>query len=176
MRLRQIAVPLALALLPLAFALPALADAGGTAASLVVLGGALVITVPDSVLTLAHGLSSVDGSRLSGLLGQVQVSDARGASAGAGWIVSVSSTAFAAPTGPSLAAAAVGYRAGPISTIGSATVTAHDPASLATLVHAVTATGISGQNSATWNPTITVGLPGSAAAGDYTGTITHSVT
>ena len=174
MRLRQIAVPLALALLPLAFALPALADSGGTAASLVVLGGSLVITVPDNVLTLAHGTSS--GSRLSGLLGQVQVRDARGASTGAGWIVSVSSTAFAPPAGPSIAAAAVGYLAGPITTIGAATVTAHDPVSLATLVHAVTATGISGQNSATWNPTITVGLPGSTAAGDYTGTITHSVT
>ena len=176
MRLRQIAVPLALALLPLAFALPALADGGGTVASIVVLGGSLVITVPDSVLTLAHGFSSVNGSSLSGLLGQVQVSDARGASAGAGWIVSVSSTAFAPLAGPSIAAAAVGYLTGPITTIGTATVTANNPASLATLVHAVTATAISGQNSATWNPTITVGLPGSTAAGDYTGTITHSVT
>jgi hypothetical protein len=40
---------------------------------------------------------------------------------------------------------------------------------------AVTASAISGDNSAIWNPTITVTIPGGTAAGVYTATITHSV-
>jgi hypothetical protein len=39
----------------------------------------------------------------------------------------------------------------------------------------VTATGITGNNSATWNPTITVTVPGGMATGVYAATITHSV-
>jgi hypothetical protein len=39
----------------------------------------------------------------------------------------------------------------------------------------VTATGITGDNSATWNPTITIAVPGGMAAGIYSATITHSV-
>ncbi len=39
----------------------------------------------------------------------------------------------------------------------------------------VTATGITGDNSATWNPTITVTVPGGTVAGTYSAVITHSV-
>ncbi len=39
----------------------------------------------------------------------------------------------------------------------------------------VTATGITGNNSATWIPTIHVTVPGGTVAGVYTGAITHSV-
>jgi hypothetical protein len=42
-------------------------------------------------------------------------------------------------------------------------------------VAVVTASGITGDNSATWNPTIDVHIPGGVASGVYTGTITHSV-
>jgi hypothetical protein len=38
----------------------------------------------------------------------------------------------------------------------------------------VTATGITDDNSATWNPTITVTVPGGVATGVYAATITHS--
>ena len=40
----------------------------------------------------------------------------------------------------------------------------------------VTASGITGDNSATWNPTINVIVAGGMAAGTYGATITHSVT
>ena len=175
MRLRRLVAPVALALLPLALAGPALADSGGTAASVVVFGGSLVITVPDRVLTLVHAVSRIESSTLSGQLGQVQVNDSRGAQAGAGWVVNVSSSAFTPPAGQGISAAAVGYQSGPIHQVGAATLTAHDRAGLAAEVTAVTATGIAGHNSATWNPTITLSLPGSTPAADYTGTITHSV-
>lgn len=33
-----------------------------------------------------------------------------------------------------------------------------------------------GENTATWNPTIAVAIPAAAVGGDYTGTLTQSVT
>jgi hypothetical protein len=103
------------------------------------------------------------------------VNDARSAAAGSGWIASVISTAFTPPAGPTIGAAAVGYTAGAITKIGTATFTANDPADLTGVSPAVTATGITGDNSATWNPTINVFVAGGKAAGVYSGTITHSV-
>ena len=176
MKVRRKLVVLALAVLPLGLALPALADTGTTTASVTVTPGALTITVPSSAGTLASGVSSVNGSTISGSLGVVQVSDARGAAAGSSWVATVISTAFTPPAGPTIGAAAVGYVAGAISKVGTATFTANDPTALGGVVAAVSATGITGQNSATWNPTINIALLGSTAANTYSGTITHSVT
>lgn len=69
----------------------------------------------------------------------------------------------------------MGYSAGSIVKVGTATYTANDPADLTGVAPAVTATGITGDNSATWNPTITVAVPGGMAANVYSATITHSV-
>ena len=41
---------------------------------------------------------------------------------------------------------------------------------------AFSATGVVGNNSTTWNPTVVVNIPSDAVAGQYSGTITHSVT
>ena len=101
--------------------------------------------------------------------------DARSAAAGSGWVASVISTAFTPPAGPAIAASAVGYTAGPITKVGTATYTANNPANLTGVVPAVTATGITGDNSATWNPTINVAVAGGTVAGTYSATITHSV-
>lgn len=64
---------------------------------------------------------------------------------------------------------------GTIQKVGTATFTANDPSDLTGVVPAVTATGITGDNSATWNPTINVTVGGGMAAGVYSGTITHSI-
>ncbi|HEY5173412.1 MAG TPA: hypothetical protein VIK54_16945 [Acidimicrobiia bacterium] len=138
-------------------------------------GGALSITVPTDAGNLGTRADSVLGGTISGPLGVVQVSDARSAAAGSGWVVSVISSAFTPASGPAIAASAVGYTAGTITKVGTATYTANDPANLTGVAAAVTATGITGDNSATWNPTITVTVPGGAAAGVYSATITHSV-
>ncbi|MDP9220146.1 MAG: hypothetical protein M3P23_06360, partial [Actinomycetota bacterium] len=61
---------------------------------------------------------------VAGLL--MQVNDARSAAAGSGWVVSAISTAFTTPAGPAIAASAVGYLAGPITKVGTATYTAND--------------------------------------------------
>ena len=132
--------------------------------------------MPADAGSLGSVSNTVLGDTISGSLGVVQVNDARSAAAGSGWVASAISTAFTPPAGPTIAASAVGYTAGTITKVGTATFTANDPADLTGVVAVVTATGITGDNSATWNPTINVAVPGGMAAAVYSGTITHSVT
>ena len=174
MRMRSLLVAGATGMLTLGIALPATAATGDTTATITVTGGSLSITVP-AAANLGTTASTVGGSIISGPLGQVQVLDARSAAAGSGWVASVISTAFTPPSGPAIAASAVGYTAGAITKVGTATYTANDPGDLTAVGAAVTATGITGDNSATWTPTITVAVAGGTVAGAYSATITHSV-
>src|SRR3984893_17485700 len=173
-RTRGLLVAAATGMLTLGIAGPAVAAA--TSATVTVTGGAVSITAPASAGNLGTMANSVLGGTISGPLGQVQVNDARSAAAGSGWVATVISTAFTPPAGPTIGAANVGYTRGPIPKVGTATFTANNPPNLTGVVAAVTATGITGDNSATWDPTINVTVPGSMAAGVYSGTITHSVT
>ncbi|PVG81521.1 hypothetical protein DDE18_16020 [Nocardioides gansuensis] len=173
MRIRHLLVPLAAVALALAVTHPAAAEP--TTATITVTGGSLSITVPADAGSLGTRANTVAGGAISGPLGQVNVNDARSAAAGSGWVASVISTAFTPPSGPAIAASAVGYTAGAITKVGTATYTANNPANLTGVSPAVTATGITGDNSATWNPTINVTVPGGMAAGTYSATITHSV-
>jgi hypothetical protein len=139
-------------------------------------GGALSISVPVSAGNLGTRENTVSGGTISGQLGEVQVSDARDAAAGSGWVATVISTAFTPLAGgPTIGAVEVGYNAGAITKVGTATFTANNPINLTGVVAAVTATGITGDNSATWDPTINVFVAGGMAAGVYAGTITQSV-
>jgi hypothetical protein len=156
-------------------ALGAPSAGAGTPATITIQGGALSITVPTDAGNLGTRANTVSAGTISGPLGQVQVSDARSAAAGSGWVTSVISTAFTPPAGPAIAPSAISYTAGPITKVGTATYTANDPFDLTGVAAVVTATGITGDNSATWNPTITVTVPGGMAAGIYSATITHSV-
>ena len=149
--------------------------AAATTATITIAGGALAISVPAAAGNLGTLINSVEGGTVSGPLGSVIVSDARSAAAGSGWVASVISTAFTPPAGPALAASQVSYSAGDITKVGTATYTANNPTNLTGVVAAVTATGITGDNSATWSPTITVTVPGGTAAGVYSAVITHSV-
>jgi hypothetical protein len=171
---RIVLVALATASLTLGVALPASAD-GPSTATITITGGALEITAPVAAGNLGTRANTVAGGIISGPLGQVQVNDARSPAAGSAWVASVISTAFTPPAGPAIAASAVSYTAGTIIKTGTATYTANNPTGLAGVVAAVTASGITGDNSATWNPTINVAVPGGMAAGVYAATITHSV-
>jgi hypothetical protein len=146
-----------------------------TTATITVTGGALAITVPADAGNLGTRANTVEGGTISGPLGQVHVDDARSAVAGSGWVASVISTAFTPPSGPAIAASAVSYTAGDIVKVGTATYAANDPQDLTAVVPAVTASGITGDNSAAWNPAITVAVPGGTIANVYSATITHSV-
>lgn len=158
--------------------LPAAADHGGatgSTATVTVQGGALSITVRADAGNLGTRASTGRRMRVRGGLGQVVVRDARGASAGSGWVASAVSTPFTSESGPAIPAAAVGYTAGRIGRVGTATYAANDPTDLSRLTPVVTASEITGNNTATWNPTISVTIPGGMPAGVYAGTITHSV-
>lgn len=161
------------AALALGVALPAAASA--TTATVEVTGGSLSISAPADAGSLGTTANTVAGTTISGPLGEVQVNDARSAAAGSVWTASVISTAFTPPSGTAIAASAVGYTVGPIVKVGTATYTANDPDDLTGASPAVTATGITGDNSATWTPTINVAVPGGLAANVYAATITHSV-
>jgi hypothetical protein len=135
--------------------------------------------VPAAPANLGTRANTVGGGTITGHLGEVQVADARSAAAGASWFASVISTAFTPPTGPAIAASAVSYDAdgdgGVITKVGTVELTCVNQPDLTAPVIAVSATGITGDNSATWNPAITVTVPGGMAAGVYSATITHSV-
>jgi hypothetical protein len=175
MKARPLLVAVAAGILALGIAIPASAAPGESAAKVTITGGFLSITVPADAGILGSRVNTVGGGTISGSLGQVIVTDARSAAAGSTWIASVISTAFTPTSGPTIPASAVGYTAGTITKVGTATYTAGDPVSLEGVSAAVTATGITGDNSATWNPTINVAVPGGTIAGTYSGTITHSV-
>src|SRR6478672_7419515 len=131
MRTRSLLITIVAGVLTLGIAGIAPASATGvTTATITVTGGALSITVPADAGNLGTQANSVLGGTISGPLGQVQVTDARSAAAGSGWIASVISTAFTPPSGPAIAASAVSYTAGPITKVGTATYTANDPPDL----------------------------------------------
>ena len=173
MRTRSLLVAVAAGLLSLGIALPASADT--TTASVTVTGGTLTFSAPAAAGSLGSIANSVSGGTVSGSLGQVQVNDARSAAAGSGWVASVISTAFTPSAGPTIAASFVSYTAGTITKVGTATYTANNPGNLTGVSAAVTATGITGDNSATWTPTINVAVPGGTIATTYSAIVTHSV-
>jgi len=175
-RARRVAVAAAAGLMLLGTALPAGADSPpGTLATITITGGALTITVPTDAGNLGTRANTVSGGTISGPLGPVQVSDARSAAAGSGWSATVIASAFTPFAGPTVAASAISYSTGTITKVGTATYAATNQLDLTGVVPAVTATGITGDNSATWNPTISVAVPGGMASGVYSATITHSV-
>jgi hypothetical protein len=146
--------------------------------------GTLSMTAPDSV---DLGSGAVGGT-ISAALGDVTVTDDRALDA-ATWTVSASSTNWTTGAGTpveSIPAGDVSYDPGPF-TATTGTVTQGAPTTATTLltpvspattgvpVTVVTATGV-GDNSATWDPTISVAVPAGAVAGDYVGTLTQSVT
>ena len=175
MSARGVLIAAVAGMLTLGAALPASAAPGDTTATVTVTGGFLSITVPADAGSLGTRGNTVGGGIISGSLGQVQVEDARSAAAGSGWVTSVISSAFTPTSGPALAASLVGYSSGAITKVGTATYVANNPVDLTGVAPAVTATGITGDNSATWNPTINVSVPGGTVAGTYSAVITHSV-
>ena len=116
-------------------------------------------------------------------LGTVTVTDNR-ALGSAAWTATVTSTTFTTGTGRGsrwVPAGQVSYWSGPAtSSSGSSAFTPGQPTAataqtLAASRVAFSLTGGSGDNSASWNPTLTISVPPMAAAGTYTATITHSV-
>jgi hypothetical protein len=120
------------------------------------------------------------GTTISGQLGPVHVVDTRSGTSGAGWVASVSATAFTPPAGPAILATSIRYFVGPVAKVThmSSSMNISTPADLSVTTPAVAAVGASGNNAAmaTWNPIIAVDVPDSAVAGIYTSVVTYTVT
>ncbi|MDP9869524.1 MULTISPECIES: hypothetical protein [Streptosporangium] len=140
----------------------------------------LEITVPDGPVAIGSG---PPGTQISGPLGAVTVSDER-AALSATWTATVWGTAFTTGGGTgseTVPTTAVSYWSGPATaTTGTGTFVPGQPDAADAEVLDVPYTAFSkttgsGDNSATWDPTIVIDIPAQAVAGTYTGTISHSV-
>jgi hypothetical protein len=156
------------------------ADPDTTVTFTVTSTGTLSMTAPDSAIL---GTGAV-GTTISAGLGPVTVTDDRALDA-ASWIVTASATDWTTGAGTlveTIPATDVSYDPGTITPSGVITV-AGFPTTLANAAvgpavdpTVVAGTAGVGDNGATWDPTISVAVPGDAVAGDYVGTLTQSVT
>jgi hypothetical protein len=157
-----------------------------TTVTFTVTSGALSLTAPASV-DLGSG---APGSTISGLLGgavagpSVVVTDDR-ALLTATWVATASASAWTtggATPAETIPVSDVGYAVGAITTTGTITATGTNlPAGTGagdlsgTAKPVVTGSAGVGNNTASWNPTISVAVPAAAVGGAYTGTLTQSV-
>jgi hypothetical protein len=177
MKIRRLALAAVAVLLPgLAFAAPA--GAADTVATFSITAGGLAVTVPSGTVALSGATAAAGSSSVAGTLGSVSVADTRGALV-ATWTTTFSSTAFTtggASADETVALANISYASGTVSKTGTGTAVPNVGTAMSALAAArvVTFAGI-GNNTASWNPTLTFTLLGSQVAGTYTGTVTHSV-
>ncbi len=149
-------------------ALPAAADETATTFSLT--GGELTLSV-GATAALTNEASGVAANTITGTLGAVSVNDARGGTTG--WVASAASTTF---TGTGLSVSdGVAYTNGTVTETGTNTVAAASALSITSVQPVATATAVSGNNTASWNPTLDVSMPAGALAGAYAGTVTTSL-
>jgi hypothetical protein len=163
----------AAAALVLASTLPA--AAATTPTTFTIGAGALTISAPASANlgTVASGVGTLSGS----LGGNVVVTDNRGLILG-GWTASATSTDFSDGASPAhtIPATNVLYTPGAVTVTGVVVaVPLIGTLSNTTALNVVTATGVLGSDSASWDPTLTVTIPAAAPAGTYSATLTHSV-
>ena len=162
-----------IAILGVGVALPAgAAVTGGTPATFTLTAGALSISTPVGPVSLGSQLAATAATTMSGSLGVVTVSDQRGGTTT--WTASVISGAFTPSSGPADPATNLSYAAGTIT--ASAYVVATAVAATDLTGESTVVTGAStGISTASWNPTITVIVPGNFAPGTYAAKVTHSV-
>jgi hypothetical protein len=137
--------------------------------------GGLTMTAPTS----ADLGSGNPGGTISGNLnGNVVVTDVR-ATLGGTWVATASSTAWTTGAGTpdeTIPASDATYAPGTIAVTGtsSAATGGHIITLSGSPQNVVTAT-VTGNNTASWDPTITVAVPDAAVGGAYTATLTQSV-
>ncbi len=147
----------------------ALAAPGDTVTTFTVDAGSLGLTAAG---TADLGHVGTGAPSINGTLGQVVVTDGRGGTAG--WTVTAVSTAFTNTTAAGPSSSGVSYDAGTVTKTGAVTTTAF-PGDVTAPAGVLTGENVTGNNTATFNPSLTVTLPPNALAGDYEGTVTTSV-
>ncbi|WP_159620647.1 hypothetical protein [Arthrobacter zhaoguopingii] len=148
-------------------ALPA--SAADTTATVQVTAGGLGISAPAGA-----GLSSLaPGGTASATVAGVTVTDERAGTIG--WNAAVIMTNFTGTTNTNvIPATAASYAPGAAVSTGTATVAATSQTDLSTAKAVQTATGVVGNNTATWDATLSVTAPANALADTYTAVLTHS--
>ncbi|MFD0787499.1 hypothetical protein ACFQZ8_26660 [Micromonospora azadirachtae] len=178
MRKRFISAVFVGAVASTALAAPAAAEET-TVTLTVASAGGLSITVPASA-NIGNG---TEGSTVSGQLGPVTVLDQRG-SLTPNWTATVIGSDFVTgggTSGETIPAINVRYWSGSATaTAGSGTFTPGQVDAAGQVIINVPRTAFShaggtGNNFATWNPTVVVDIPAGTVAGTYTGTVTHSL-
>ncbi|MCU1589928.1 MAG: hypothetical protein JWP11_1184 [Frankiales bacterium] len=156
------------------------AASGSTTATFTVNGTGLSISVPGTA-TLGSANTGA-ASVLGAPLGAVTVTDGRGLLL-ATWATTVSTTTFTtgsgAATNQQVTAANVTYNPGLLAsatTTGTGVFVPGTPGAISGGLTAGSWTVGSGNNTASWNPTLSFTLASDQVAGTYTGTVTHSVT
>ncbi len=157
------------------------ADAADSTVTFATTGGVLSVAVAQSA-PLNTG-SATPGTTISGVLGAVTVTDARGSAEG--WAIGVySTTGFTATGSPAIPNTGITYIPGaatgtvapgtPSITPGIAGSPGNDRGSARTVYTYVNATA--GGNRVSWQPTLTVAIPGTARPGAlYSAKITYRV-
>ena len=142
-------------------------------------GTGIGLTEPGSV---DFGSEAIGGT-VTGSLGEVQVADDQGLDGG-GWTATAASSDFtlSSATDPTSAEtipnSGVSYDPGTITASSTITATGYPvavPPGLIGTSNVVIGTDADGDNTAHWDPTITIAVPATAVAGAYSGTITDSV-
>src|SRR5690606_984509 len=106
--------------------------------------------------------------------GAVSVTDERGGTAN--WNVSGASTVFTGAIVGGSSSTSVSYTAGAVATTGTITVADGAETTLTDVADSVVApTALSGNNTASWTPTLNVTMPAGALADAYSGTVTTSI-
>lgn len=144
-----------------------------TTVTFTVTSGVLSMTAPTTADLGTNG----PGTTIAGALGTVTVTDDR-ALLTAAWTATASSTDWttgAATPAETIPAGDVGYDPGDITTTGTITATGTPITLSGTAAPVVAGTDGVGDNSGTWDPTVSVAVPASAVAGVYTATLTQSV-
>lgn len=145
------------------------AGTGDTVATFSLVGGTLNVSVPTNA---DLGTGSSGATLISGALGTTQVSDSRGLVLG--WQASAAGTPFTSDSGTT--SVAVTYSAGQVTKTGTVTAVSTGAVPLTNLpVPVVAGTLAVGNNTASWNPQVSVVLPPDSLTGTYDATITTSV-
>ena len=156
--------------------LAAPASADDTTVTFTVTTGAIDISAPTGPVALTNG-TLTPGGTASGQIGTVDVTDARGVTPAA-WDATVSSTTWSGPAVPPIPSTAASYSAGPVTAAGAglcAAAVGGPIPTTPTTTTAVSHTGGGGGNTCSWDPTISVAIPVTAATVTYTAIVQHLV-
>ena len=144
---------------------------------------ALTFSVNSGALSMSAPASAALGSGNPGTtigptpVGAVTVTDNR-AALDASWTATAASTDFTTGGGTpaeTIPATDVSYDPGSVTTTGTVTVTPSSITLSNTVQTVAAATGIVGDDTASWDPALSIAVPASALGGTYTATLTESV-